>query len=265
MSKLKLNLEQLRNRARELLRAVQAGDARALARVAKALPHAAAGDFKLAQAQTVIARENRFASWPKLKETADKDAAKRRNRTARAELIAATADAIIAKARAGDSAGMVAVWPLGKTAGAEVVARISADAAALELVIDGYIAGLSHSNPKVRHESAHALDAYGHPRAVAPLLALSHDPVPRVRWMAMHALACDACKAARPEAAGAFERACDMALRDPSVQVRRQTTFAVALFGGAAAVPVLESIAKDDADETVRRYAASALKRLRAA
>lgn len=258
-----LNLEQLRNRARELLRAVQAKDARAIARVAKALPHVTAGAFKLAQAQTVTARENHFASWPKLKEAAEKESRKRKLRDARTALIARTADEIVTHAKAGDALALVGVRPLGKTAGAQIVARIGADPGTLEAVVDAYIAGLSHPNPKVRHECAHALDAYGDPRAVAPLLALSHDPVARVRWMAMHALACDACKAERPESAGAFERACEMVLSDESVQVRRQTTFAVASFGGRDAVPVLERIAASDADATVRRRAASALKRLR--
>src|SRR5580765_99538 len=122
-----LNLEQLRNRARELLRAVQANDAQAVARVAKTLPHVAPGSLKLAQAQTVIARQNRFASWPKLKEAAEKESSKRKQRDARTALIVRITDEIIAHAKAGNVAALVAVRPLGKTAGAEIVARISAD------------------------------------------------------------------------------------------------------------------------------------------
>jgi hypothetical protein len=256
------NLEQLRNRARELLRAVQAKDTAAIARAAKALPHVAVSAFRLAHAQTVIARENHFASWPKLKESARKEDEKKKRQMARTALIARVTDEIITRAKADDAAALVAVPPLGKTAGAEIVARISADPDKLELVIDAYIAGLSHPIPKVRFECAHALDSYGHPRAVEPLTALSYDPVPRVRWMALHALSCDACKVKRPVAEKAFARASELALGDPSVQVRRHAAIAVGQLGGAAAADVLTRIAKNDSDEVVRHNARGMLKQL---
>jgi hypothetical protein len=257
-----LNLEQLRKRARELLRAVQAKDPPAIARVTKALPHVTAGSLKLAQAQTVIARENHFASWPKLKDAAEKENSKRMQRDARTALIARIADEIITHAKTGDVAALVAVRPLGKTAGAEIVERISADLDTLEMVVGAYIAGLSHSNPAVRFACAHTLDSYGHPRGVEPLVALSYDPVPRVRWMAMHALSCDACKVKRPLAEKAFARASEMALSDPSVQVRRHATVAVGQLGGVEAATVLERIAARDADAVVRRNARTVLKQV---
>jgi ankyrin repeat protein len=54
-----MNLEQLRKQAKELVRAARAGDGQALARL---------GDLpvKLASAQTVLAREHGFTSWPAL-------------------------------------------------------------------------------------------------------------------------------------------------------------------------------------------------------
>jgi ankyrin repeat protein len=54
-----MNLEQLRKQAKELARAARAGDAEALARI---------GDLpvKLASAQTVLAREQGYTSWPAL-------------------------------------------------------------------------------------------------------------------------------------------------------------------------------------------------------
>ena len=54
-----MNLEQLRNQAKELARAARTGDPEALARI---------GDLpvKLASAQTALAREHGFASWPAL-------------------------------------------------------------------------------------------------------------------------------------------------------------------------------------------------------
>jgi hypothetical protein len=71
-SAFRLNLEQQKNRAKDLLRASKAADPEALSRLAavrrdtvgqNSLPAA----VKLADAQYVIARELRFASWAKLK------------------------------------------------------------------------------------------------------------------------------------------------------------------------------------------------------
>jgi hypothetical protein len=61
----RLNLQQQRTRARELLRAVQAGNAEARARFHAVQP--TDRPFTLTAAQQVIARELRVASWPKLK------------------------------------------------------------------------------------------------------------------------------------------------------------------------------------------------------
>src|SRR5581483_2019348 len=74
-SAFRLNLEQQKNRAKELLRAVKAADAEALSRFAAARSGCASPDSpetlqvtaKLTDAQFVIARELRFASWAKLK------------------------------------------------------------------------------------------------------------------------------------------------------------------------------------------------------
>ena len=57
----KLDLEQQKKRAKELLRAYNSGDAAALARVQKR------GPIKLADAQLVIAREAGFPTWPRMK------------------------------------------------------------------------------------------------------------------------------------------------------------------------------------------------------
>ena len=71
----RLNLEQQKNRAKDLLRAARAADPEALSRFAavrRALtqhsPETLPVTVKLVDAQYVIARELRFASWAKLKE-----------------------------------------------------------------------------------------------------------------------------------------------------------------------------------------------------
>lgn len=67
----RLNLEQQKNRAKDLLEAAKAQDTAALARMAQVRPNGrdalAPHDLKLADAQLVIARELGFPSWPKLK------------------------------------------------------------------------------------------------------------------------------------------------------------------------------------------------------
>ena len=69
----RLNLEQQRKRAKDLLRAVRAGDPAARRRLGDALaprvPDAAA--LKLTDVQFAIARELGFASWRDLRATCD--------------------------------------------------------------------------------------------------------------------------------------------------------------------------------------------------
>ncbi|MDG4719073.1 MULTISPECIES: DUF1835 domain-containing protein [Thalassospira] len=71
----RLNLEQQRKRAKELLRALRSGNSDAQTRFANTghgISTAEAGNIQLADAQLVIARENGFASWPKLKNHIDR-------------------------------------------------------------------------------------------------------------------------------------------------------------------------------------------------
>jgi ankyrin repeat protein len=60
------NLDQLRRQAKELLRAAQAGDTAATARI-----RAVSDELTLAAAQLALAREYGFASWPRLKDEVD--------------------------------------------------------------------------------------------------------------------------------------------------------------------------------------------------
>jgi ankyrin repeat protein len=72
------SLEQLRKRAKDLLRAHRNDDAEAHARVAAHHPGArdrASDELNLSDAQLVIAREHGFASWPRLRAYADRVAA----------------------------------------------------------------------------------------------------------------------------------------------------------------------------------------------
>src|SRR5262245_17514738 len=60
------DLDQLRRQAKELLRAAEAGDTAAIARIA-----AVSDELTLATAQLALAREYGFASWPRLKDEVD--------------------------------------------------------------------------------------------------------------------------------------------------------------------------------------------------
>jgi ankyrin repeat protein len=66
------SLEQLRNQAKDLLRAHRAGDPQAAARVAV---HEPGEPLKLTGAQHVVAREHGFPSWPRLKAYVERVAA----------------------------------------------------------------------------------------------------------------------------------------------------------------------------------------------
>src|SRR5687767_13296263 len=62
------NLEQLKNQAKDLLKAHQANAPDAIQRVQESHPTWSGAKLRLSDAQLVIAREYGFASWPKLKQ-----------------------------------------------------------------------------------------------------------------------------------------------------------------------------------------------------
>ena len=87
--------------------------------------------------------------------------------------------------------------------------------------------------------------------------------MPRVRWMAMHALTCHACG----EGLGALDepvarRIADAALGDVSPKVRRHASWALGLSGWAGAAPVLRQIVSEAEDPKLRQFAEGALKTL---
>jgi hypothetical protein len=118
------------------------------------------------------------------------------------------------------------------------------------------VEGLAARQSRVRFECAHALDTFGDAATRGPLAALMGDPVPRVRWIAMHALSCHAC-GEKPDAleAAIRERIIDAAANDPSPQVRRHAAVALGLAHEASAVPVLDAILAEEPDAKTRRMA----------
>ena len=265
MPKRKLSLIQLRNRARELLRGFRDGDALAHARVFAALSRFAGSDssrFKLAHAFAVIARENNYPSWEKLVASAAAEGRRLARRQLRSASIRSLAAEIGARAKAHDAAGLARMRGIGKEDSRKVIEIIAADRDSWRCVVDAYILGLSHESPVVRYECAHMLDRFGDPEAIDPLVKLTYDPVPRVRWMALHALSCDICKSDRPHSEEALVRATKLALEDESIQVRRHATVAVAQLGGREAEPFLRQLERDQ-DTIVRRNAVHMLRLLK--
>ena len=87
--------------------------------------------------------------------------------------------------------------------------------------IKALIWGLSHESPVVRRCCLELLDQHPDTRAVPHILSRLEDPVPRVRWHAVHALVCDACKAgASFLTADVAARLRQVAEHDPSPKVR---------------------------------------------
>lgn len=186
-------------------------------------------------------------------------------KAARAAQIEDLAQRLLALARAGDPKAIADQPGIGRAVALQVRDRIAADAEAWRAVVDALVAGLSHANARVRFECAHALDTYADPRARDALVPLIDDPVPRVRWMAMHALACDACKVEPPPFAQAVcDRIADRALADGSVQVRRHATAQLALCPPSLALETAEAILAAETDIAVRRNAAGVRRRLEA-
>jgi hypothetical protein len=82
--------------------------------------------------------------------------------------------------------------------------------------------GLLDPNADIRMYCAKALDHLVDEDAFPDLVALLDDPDERVRWDALHALACDRCKdnACRPDKHTVLPRAVVMLAEDPSPHVR---------------------------------------------
>lgn len=272
----KPDLRRLRDLARALQWGVNAGEPDALARLSAAFP-AASARLQLATAQAVVAREYGFDSWPKLKTElaarsaraeakAAKVAAKAQRATAHRTLIDTLTDELERLALAGDPVAVVNRKPYGRGIGLEVRDRIAAQPPLWAKVVDVLIEGLGHPNPRVRHECAHALDIYDDGRAAAALSPLIDDPVPRVRRMAMHALVCDACKAApAPWSQDICRRIADHAITDASVQVRRHAVWSLRHCDAALAAETFVVVLERESDATTRKGAQEGLRQLESA
>jgi HEAT repeat protein len=264
---LRPSLERLRRQAKNLLRAVRANSTDALNRLLALFPGTTPLTAQLHQTQTVIARDYGYSSWRTLSLAVARRLARLDERHARDEerrLDAATlAETWFDLAENGDR---YALWR------ALAVSKRRLEAARTVMQADrerysGYVAalidGLSDPNPRLRFEFAHALDNFGDASCIEPLRHLMRDPVPRVRWMAMHALTCHACGS--DSCADDPELLAEIALHaraDESIKVRQHATIALGLSGYRPIEPVVRDILATAENQRVRnaaRYALSVL------
>ena len=279
------SLEQLKKRAKDLLRAYRAGDPRARLRVQAQLPGLARAtppgdpgpEFRLSDALLVLAREYGFPSWPKLKaqvEALAPDAetgaasgegpsASGTKLSARQRLARELAAELAELARRRDVEGLAARFAGLPRRDVLAVRAVVAESGDHALLVDALIEGLRHANARVRFDCAHAMDHLADDRCVEPLRRRLDDPVPRVRRVALHTLNCDACKLVplhRDDdlVAVLIERA----LADPSINVRREATYGLgSCCSDERAVAALRTLLAGEADRTIRRNAGWALRR----
>lgn len=280
------DLEQLRIQAKDLLRAYRERNEAALARVTAALPGFVGRGltFRLTHAQAVIARDHGLASWQKLRAEVERLAhaakpppATRPPLTApylRLAPVPEVAEILIGLASNLEVEELTRVFQIGRRK-TLAVREVMWNSGTHRIFVDALLVGARHHNPNVRYTCAHAMDMFADERCAAALLELLEDPVPRVRRVAVHSLACDDCKIVPLQPlvpARRSQRKRDlvaivvaMALQDPSIQVRRHAAYALALFEDVRATHALETLLARETDEAIRRNALAALRKVRAA
>ena len=283
------DFEQLRRRAKELIRAFRNGDPAAAQRVNAQLPRLAGSGaaVRLSHGQAVIARELGFRSWPRLK--AHIDALQLRIEALGPTPVVDTSPAGMREFRGRTKREIAAAWfelagrlDLDELSRALAVGRRKAVAVrdvmlntgTLTTLVDALLVGVRHHNPSVRYICAHAMDMFADERCTGALAKLMDDPVPRVRRIAVHSLGCDDCKVTPLQAMGTgvnspfgrdvVARVVEMALSDPSIQVRRHAAYALALFDDLRATQAIETLLVRETDEATRRGALAALRSVRA-
>ena len=176
--------------------------------------------------QLGLARSYGFASWPQLKHTLE--------------------------------AGQIVLeWtrrPLGKRA-FEAQRDAGKTPTAAEI-----LPALHHPNPRVRFEGLGMLDHLAEESSLAAMIAATHDPVPRVRRMAVHALGCMRCKPSPlcHELNAVF---LPIAENDPVWRVRREAVISIAQQpADDRSRAILARLADGDPHPDVRKQATWALR-----
>ena len=263
------NLDQLKQQAKDLLKACRAGDPAARHRFATlGAGPAPARPLRpvLADAQHVIAHHYGFASWPRLKYHVESVLAARPplpGRRARQQRIQAMAERLLAAAQ---QPALPPVFQALFVPGRDMLAMRAflVERDTLAIVIDALLRGAADTSAHTRYLAAQAMDTFADARCAEPLRRLLHDPVPRVRWAALHSLACDDCKIQplhKPH--NLVLTVAGMALHDPSIRVRRVAAWELGQFlPDKTAQAALETLLAQETDPAIRRNVQAGLKRL---
>ncbi|HEU5097833.1 MAG TPA: HEAT repeat domain-containing protein [Roseiflexaceae bacterium] len=266
------DLDQLRYQAKDLLKASRSRDMQALLRIEQVLPDRS-GAARLADAQLVIAREYGFASWPKLKHHVEAIVAQQAVVLAQPTIkllretpyrlrITQLANRIIASAAEGAIQEVLAALIIPARDILALRAHL-VETGGYTPLVDALLKGVEHPHPRTRFLAAQAMDHFADARCAAPLRVLLRDPVPRVRWAALHSLTCEECKLA-PIATSddLVELVIELAMNDPSIRVRRVAAYTL---GGDCydrrAVAALQTLLAREMDAAILRGARSALAR----
>jgi hypothetical protein len=279
------NLDHLKRQAKDLLKAFRAGDERARQLFERYRTRASGqhsdGRVLLADALWVVAREYGFASWPQLRAhvalllAAPREVAglptapagepnalagRQARQQAEQQRLHTLAERLVEAARQADLARL---FPALFAPARDMLAvrAYLVEHGTYTLIIDALLRGIDHPGARTRFLTAQAMDHFADVRCVEPLRRLLHDPIPRVRWAALHSLACEACKLepmAAPE--DLVSELVDMALHDPSIKVRRVAAYELGTAcPDARALTALETLLARDTDRAIRRNALAAL------
>lgn len=231
-------------------------DLRHLRDEARAMQRAAEPPLRLTAAQSLLARDYGFASWPKLKAHVEALSANPPVRSD-AEVLAERWFEI---AEGGDASALGRALAVGKGRMQRARAVMQTSPRRYRRFLEFLVAGLKDFRSRIRFEMAHALDTFGDEACREPLEALFNDPVPRVRWMSMHALSCHACGQGLGEIGEPImQRIADAARSDPSIQVRRHATVSLGLSGWPDGAAVAREILAATEDPGLRRACTAAI------
>ncbi len=121
-------------------------------------------------------------------------------------------------------------------------------------------AALGHRNPKVRRHALGVLDHAANDASTATFRAALSDPVPAVRIVALHGLACEQCRIGEICVDDVVTDVLRVLRDDPSPKARHAAIDVLARFMSRdrRVVGALRDLATDDSDGLVRLAAASA-------
>jgi len=126
---------------------------------------------------------------------------------------------------------------------------------------DVQVAALRHPDPFVRRWCLFFLDHYANDASMAVFAAALRDPVDFVRNIALHSLACEACKSEELCVADVVPGLIDVVTRDPSPDLRTKAIPMLLRLSATdpRARAAVEGVAASDPDSLVRQAASDAL------